>query len=423
MRLRKEEVHMKKMTRILLVGILSFVLGAFSGAIVWAVLQIMNLSMGFFWTYLPSAISAEGSLGYNLAVCGCGGVLIGLWQRKYGILPDSLETVMEKLKKDGSYPYHNVHILAVSALLPLIFGGTLGPEAGLTGLIAALCCFVGDRLKCRGDEVAALTESGIAAVMGVVFRAPLFGIIGNVEPDNRRETYRKKLVSKKTRIIIYCLGVLGALVTMGLLNRAVGSESGLPRFEADFSFHFAQWKWFVPLVFTGVAAGIFYIVCNRFSEKLAGVLSEKRVVSCVAAGVILAVVGCALPLSMFSGEHDMEYLMQNWMQLSAALLLLTALAKIFLVNICISLGWHGGSIFPIIFAGTSLGYAFAQLSGMDGTFAVAVTVAALYGYIMRKPVTVIAVLLLCFPLSYVVPVGVAALAASKIPAPGTEAAK
>ena len=80
-------------------------------------------------------------------------MIIGLWQRKNGILPDETEQVMGRIKRSGSYPYNRIHILVISALLPIIFGGTIGPEAGLIGVIAAICCLVGDILKCKGDEV------------------------------------------------------------------------------------------------------------------------------------------------------------------------------------------------------------------------------------------------------------------------------
>ena len=64
-----------------------------------------------------------------------------------------------------------------------------------------------------------------------------------------------------------------------------------------------------------------------------------------------------------------------------------------------------------------MGFAAAMATGADGAFAVAATAAALCGYIMRKPVTVIAVLLLCFPVTYIPPLAIGAFAASKIPVP------
>lgn len=72
----------------------------------------------------------------------------------HGIFPESTEQVMEKLKNDGRYPYDKIAIIAVAVIMPLVFGGSLGPEAVLVGVIAGLCCWIGDSLKRRGDNVA-----------------------------------------------------------------------------------------------------------------------------------------------------------------------------------------------------------------------------------------------------------------------------
>ena len=69
-----------------------------------------------------------------------GAVLIGLLATRFGPLPHLTEGVFAIIKKGGGYPYNRLGLCALAALLPLVFGGTLGREAGLVGVIAGLCC-------------------------------------------------------------------------------------------------------------------------------------------------------------------------------------------------------------------------------------------------------------------------------------------
>ena len=408
---------MKKIISIVAFGILSFILGAASGAIVWLILKIMDLGIEFFWTWLPEKFNADGSLIYFMTVCLIGGCLIGLWQKKYGLLPDELPVVLGKIHKDGRYPYDNLHILAVSALLPLIFGGALGPEAGFTGIIAGLCCLVGDRLRYKGEKVAALAETGMSATLGVIFGSPLFGIIDSLEPDNENEHYKAKLVDKKTRIFVYVCGVAGGMLIVKGLTAVLGGGMGLSRFDRAHGYGIEQWKWIIPLILAGIAGAFIYLIFNKLTSMIGNKLKDHIIVRCMLGGAVLALVGWYVPLTMLSGETDMGTIMADWQTMSVSVLFVIAVCKLFLVNFCLNMGWRGGSIFPIIFSGVAIGFAFALMTGMDGAYAVAVVCGAIYGYIMRKPVTVIAVLLLCFPVTYIVPLGISAFIASKIPMP------
>ena len=73
--------------------ILILIMGFVAGALCWALLQAMNLGISFVWDKLPVMLGTESSLIYNLAVCLTGGLIIGLMQKKCGVLPDSMELI------------------------------------------------------------------------------------------------------------------------------------------------------------------------------------------------------------------------------------------------------------------------------------------------------------------------------------------
>lgn len=81
-----------------------FLLGAAGGALVWAFLKILGMGMEFFWETLPQHLGA-GSW-YNPFLCLTGGLAMGLFQQKFGILPDTMAEVIAKVKRDGTYDYH-----------------------------------------------------------------------------------------------------------------------------------------------------------------------------------------------------------------------------------------------------------------------------------------------------------------------------
>ncbi len=418
---------------LLLFGAMTLLLGFIAGAIIWVLLKIINYGIYFLWDFVPEALFDAGGLSfvYILTICVIGAVLIGLFQRKNGILPDETEEVIEAIQKDGRYPYNNLKTICVAAVLPLIFGGVLGPEAGLVGIIAGLCFWVTESIKRRGDKLAAMldgdvgqavSEVGIAVVLGVIFGAPLFGIVNNLEPDSLAEKYRTRLASKKERIFLYIIGVAGGLLAFFALGKLaevlnIDSGGGLPRFDSARLFTLADWKFFIPLLAAGIGGAFIYLIADKLTKLLAKKLGDRRILSCLIAAVCIAVGGFLLPYTMFSGEHQMVELMENWQSLSVAVLVLTAGVKLILVNVCVNLGWRGGAIFPIIFSGVALGYAMAMITGVEPSFGVAILVAAMYSYIARKPATVVAVLLLCFPLTYIVPIIVASVVSAKIPSP------
>jgi len=411
--------------------IFGFMLGAAAGAAVWAVLKVMSLGIFFLWTRLPELTGAESGYAkviYYFSVYLAGGAVIGLFQKKYGILPETLETVMGRLKRDGTYPYDKLHILTIAALLPLIFGGCLGPEAGLTGIIVGLCCWAGDKLKYKGRQVRELAEAGMAATLGVIFNAPFYGLANNIEhgdtdpgdsdtEKNDEDDGVSAARMKKAKAAVYVAGVAGGFLTMGLLSHFFGGGFGLARFTADMDISLHNWVWFPLAAVSGIAIGVLYRVVEKATGTIAAKIAEHRVASCIIVGGCLASLGLVFPWAMFSGEEQLGDLMDQWRSIPATVLILTVFVKVLLVNVCLSFGWRGGNIFPVIFSGAACGYAVTALTGIDPLFGTAVCAAAVCGYMMRKPVTAAAILFLCFPMRAFIPLAAAAFIGSLIPVP------
>lgn len=361
------------------------VTGAFTGAAVWLFFFAMEHGVDYLWTEIPHALGVAspelasgpfGFLPYPFFVCLLGGLLIGLYEKITGIKTDDLNQVMAKVKQDGRYPYDNLGKLSLAALLPLLFGGSIGPEAGLTGVIAGLCSWVGDRMRRFGAEFRELTLLGTQAALTALFTAPVFGFVapfaGSADGQGAGEDSASDEITiklpKAQKTVVYGIAIAGGLGTYLLLGQLMGGGMGMPRFEAA-QVGNLELAWLIPLALIGTVCGWLYFVSEHASEALAHAIGERPVV------------------------------------------------KAMLTPALINLGWRGGHFFPVIFSGVSLGYGLAILTGADPVFCVAVCTASTMGAVMRQPVMVVGLLLMCFPLKGIVCMIIAAVIAAGIPLP------
>ncbi len=395
-----------------LIFILSVVLtGAVAGFFVWLVLFIMDVGLELVWDGMSSWFGRY----YPILMCVVGGVVIGLFARRYGNYPEDLRTVMAKVKRDGRYGYDKLGRMSVAAVLPLVFGGSIGPEAGLTGVIAGLCSWVGDRMRRFGSDFRELTEAGVTATLSALFTAPLYGFASGMSgrPSGDGEA---PAVSKWTRAAIYICAIVGALASMVLLTHFIGGGMPLPHYEWE-AIGMEELIWTVPLMLVGAVAGWLFCVSDALLSRVSDRIGDRPVLKPVVAGAILGICGVVLPFTMFSGESQAVELDSIWEGMGAAILLTTGFIKILITAMCVNMGWRGGHFFPVIFAGISIGYGTALLTGTDPVFCLCVVTAALVGGVMRRPVMAVLLLFLCFPLMAAIPMVLAAFVGSLIPLP------
>jgi len=398
-----------KLKKILMMSFFVAILGGVVGGITWVLLYIMDLGLGFIWEFMPSQV---GFTLYPVVICAIGGALIGLWSKRFGPYPHEMSEIMTEVKKGNKVPYNNIPVVAVAALLPLIFGGSIGPEAGLTGVIVGLCFWFSDRFEFIFSEVEELAQIGMAATIGVIFGSPLFAFANQIEDETK-----PTVIPKNTKIFMYFVGILGGFGALNLLTGIFGGGMGLGRFPAIESVSGGEWMAAIPLALVGVIAGMLYFIFQRVMKVIVRPLNKYIVLKTILGGIILGGVGIFLPYTMFAGEQQMTVVMNSWQSMGFGVLLLTGVVKLLMGNICAEMGWRGGNIFPTIFSGVAIGYACALVIPIDPVFCVAVVTAALTATIMRKPMAVIFLLLICFPINGIIPMTIGAVIGAAIPLP------
>lgn len=406
---------MQKLKNNIILLLYTAIIGTITGLIIWGFLKLNSLLITFLWEYLPSQASIPF---YTVIVCTLGGLLIGLWKHKFGNYPEDLNDVIGKVKKTGRYQYKNIFSCSVSALAPLVIGASVGPEAGLAGIIAGLCTWVGDKLKHFFREVRELTNIGITATLGTIFRSPMFGFMEPLESEEETK------LPKTSKIILYFTAIMSAFGIFILFNNLFGKMAG---FESVGYVMLENVNWFMVILvgLVGIAAGYFYYYSHKIVSFLFGLLGKHIILKCLIGGLALGLIGYFLPLTMFSGEEQIGIVFETGAIIGATTLILVGAIKIILTNVCIESGLKGGHFFPMIFAGIAIGYGLSILLNLDPVIASATLTTAFLANILKKPLATVLLLMIVFPVKLLPIMLVAAIVGAlfKTPNERSEASK
>ena len=87
----------------------------------------------------------------------------------------------------------------------------------------------------------------------------------------------------------------------------------------------------------------------------------------IGTGLLIGLCLWGLPLAGFSGESQLKPLVLNEWRLDTAILMLSAVAKLLMVGLCLETGWRGGQFFPVVLASSALGIGLHQWLPWIGT--------------------------------------------------------
>lgn len=386
-----------------------FFMGAFAGIIIWLFLKVMSLGIELIWHKIPDSIDFPF---YTLIVCSVGGLILGLFRKKFGDYPEELSVVIEKTRKNKTYEYRKMAVILFAAIMPLLIGSSVGPESGLVGIIVALCFWVGDNLKSAYINARQYSDLGMAVTLSVMFHSPLFGLFAVEEEYNETEDAK---LNTGEKILLYGLSLAGGVASYLLLSELFGAGmSGFPSFPVVAPTAM-DYPMIIVYIICGCILATFYHITHKYThilaEKIPGILRETL------GGICLGIMGTLMPILMFSGEEEMAELIADYGNYLPAFLIAASILKLLLTNICINTGLKGGHFFPVIFAGVCLGYGVSMLvfpNGGHEVFAAAVVTATLLGGVLKKPVAVTMLLFICFPVRLCVWIFIGATIGKKI---------
>ena len=374
----------------ILLTLYTIIIGVIAGLIIWCFIKGMKFGIHFLWDYLPSLINFKY---YTIAVCLIGGLLVGLWKNKYGDSPEELNQVIKTVKKEHRYSYSNIFPSIVSSILPLIFGASIGPEAGLTGIIAGLYTWMGDKLKIFNEELEELAQIGVTATLGTIFASPIFGFVEPIENEESK-------LPKTSKNILYFVAILSSFGIFVFLNHLTHTQASLHSIGTAYLSNL-NYLGIIVLMIVGILLSYLYFISHKLSKTIFKSLDGNFILKGVVGGLMLGIIGTLLPWAMFSGEEQIYLLLGTGAQLGLIVLILTSVIKIVLTNICIETGLKGGHFFPLIFSGTAMGYALSILLNMDPIISMSVVTTSFMASILKKPIAVVLLLMIIFPLELI----------------------
>jgi H+/Cl- antiporter ClcA len=325
---------------------LAAVLGLISAVITFGFLGLVHLGQVLVWKRVATATGLSEAV-FTLVVCVLGGLIVGVLVRIFGDHSGIFAEMMTEFGRTGRFDYRCAPGMVITALVSLIAGGSLGPEAPLADACGSLGTLMSDRLKLDERATRSLGFSGIGGMLAAFITSPFGGALLGLESAHAGVDYVWTLFPTL---------VASSFATVGfvLLN---GSFFKVMYQFQDYTPQLLDLLLAVPLGLIGALAGAIFIVGFDYLSVLIEPMNKHLVLRGVIGGLGLGICGALLPLTLFAGATETGELIRRAEHIGVTGLIVLALVKLLVTTLCLATGWKGGYIFPTLFAGAALGTA------------------------------------------------------------------
>ena len=303
------------------------------------------------WEELPDALGVDPHPWYAIAVTTLGGLAVGL-----------LLTVVPGHGGPGPAeghglgiesappPSHTAGVVLVS-LVSLVAGASLGPEAALIAVAIAVGSIVAERAR-RADLERLLGMSGIGSLLAGLLGSPVAPAVMTLEVT--QVTGHNLYVFLVPVLVASVVGLLTfeAILNGPLLELSLPAYGGIELVDVGAA---------LAIGAVGALAGLLTIAVFRIvgaALRSIGSTVARATLGGLAIGLIALVAG---EETLFSGEHELEVLLDDPEAYGLGALALILVGKMLAFAVSLSCGFRGGRIFPVVFIGATVGFAATQL--------------------------------------------------------------
>eukprot|EP00934_Nitzschia_sp_Nitz4_P004989 Nitzschia sp. Nitz4//scaffold11_size288233//187947//192366//NITZ4_000795-RA/size288233-processed-gene-0.450-mRNA-1//1//CDS//3329534137//4979//frame0 len=353
--------------------VVAFVIGTVCGISAFVYYTFLEWALEFFWHTLPEKVVVDvwpewayvlwiPLVGFSMAI-GVGLTVVYLGEP--GDLPYTIKCV------------HDTAFVSMDHVMPMfsiIGGGSLGPEAPLVAICAAVGGYISRKVFHQTDRnlVRKHTLMGMGGALAAFFGCPLGGSLFALEVNSRFGIEYFEHTIEAIFAGEVCLVVFRALA--GLPISAIW-EITLPRLENSEPlaiFHGALLGLAGSLV-AYLFAKMHRAIMQKFDD-LGLICDERAVPRALLGSVFVVILGMIIPHTMFWGEYEFDTIatmgpasslthiwpthgllnfeMDNWWKA-----VIVGVAKLVAVSFTVSGGYRGGYIFPAMAAGAAFGRA------------------------------------------------------------------
>jgi len=294
------------------------------------------------------------------------------------------KTLQQELTEEGRVEYRGTLGLLVGAIVGLSSGASLGPEGPLAHMGGGIATWLAERRKYPVESKRVLSLSGIASVFGGYIGTPIGGAFLSIEFTGllRFPLYGNLIAGTLA-------GLVGFLIIQTVSNYSLAGLYHFPDPGLQPIYHLYA----VGLGLVGVLHAFAFKYVSGATKRLAAPLQKWPVLKTMIGGFVFGLIGAFLPLTLFSGESELEEIIEHSAEIGLAMLLVLSVVKLFTLSVCLQTGFPGGFIFPILFSAGALGAAInLALPIIPLTVAMLCVMAGVGGALMRLPFSIVMLL-------------------------------